>query len=179
MQIQSESMTLASITFQNFFRMYNKLAGMTGTAKTEEEEFRNIYNMDVIAISTNQPIIRDDRADLIYKSIEGKFQAVVNNIKERHEAGQPVLVGTVAVETSELISQLLTKSRVKHNVLNAKNHYREAEITENAGEKGAITIATNMTGRGTDVKSGGGGVGAGGHGGSGTERRASRGIDRQ
>ncbi|HLS60953.1 MAG TPA: preprotein translocase subunit SecA [Virgibacillus sp.] len=179
MQIQSESMTLASITFQNFFRMYNKLAGMTGTAKTEEEEFRNIYNMDVIAISTNQPIIRDDRADLIYKSIEGKFQAVVNNIKERHEAGQPVLVGTVAVETSELISQLLTKSRVKHNVLNAKNHYREAEIIENAGEKGAITIATNMAGRGTDIKLGEGVVEAGGLAVIGTERHESRRIDNQ
>lgn len=179
MQIQSESMTLASITFQNFFRMYNKLAGMTGTAKTEEEEFRNIYNMDVIAISTNQPIIRDDRADLIYKSIEGKFQAVVDNIKERHEAGQPVLVGTVAVETSELISQLLTKSRVKHNVLNAKNHYREAEIIENAGEKGAITIATNMAGRGTDIKLGKGVIEAGGLAVIGTERHESRRIDNQ
>src|SRR5690625_3409123 len=179
MQIQSESMTLASITFQNFFRMYNKLAGMTGTAKTEEEEFRNIYNMDVIAISTNQPIIRDDRADLIYKSIEGKFQAVVNNIKERHEAGQPVLVGTVAVETSELISQLLTKSRVKHNVLNAKNHYREAEIIESAGEKGAITIATNMAGRGTDIKLGEGVIEAGGLAVIGTERHESRRIDNQ
>lgn len=179
MQIQSESMTLASITFQNFFRMYNKLSGMTGTAKTEEEEFRNIYNMDVIAISTNQPIIRDDRADLIYKSIEGKFQAVVHNIKERHEAGQPVLVGTVAVETSELISQLLTKARVKHNVLNAKNHYREAEIIENAGEKGAITIATNMAGRGTDIKLGKGVIEVGGLAVIGTERHESRRIDNQ
>src|SRR5690625_4421786 len=147
LQIQNESMTLASITFQNFFRMYNKLAGMTGTAKTEEEEFRNIYNMDVIAIPTNEPIIRDDRADLIYKSLEGKFKAVVGGIKERHEAGQPVLVGTVAVETSELISQLLKKAGVKHDVLNAKNHYREAEIIENAGQKGSVTIATNKIGR--------------------------------
>src|SRR5690625_3689265 len=116
LQIQNESMTLASITFQNFFRMYNKLSGMTGTAKTEEEEFRNIYNMDVIAIPTNKPIIRDDRADMIYKTIDGKFQAVVNEIKERHEKGQPVLVGTVAVETSEVISNLLKKARIKHDV---------------------------------------------------------------
>src|SRR5699024_111246 len=117
MQIQNESMTLASITFQNFFRMYNKLAGMTGTAKTEEE-FRNIYNMDVIAIPTNKPIIRDDRADMIYKTMDGKFRAVVEDIKKHHEAGQPVLVGTVAVETSELISKLLKKERIKHDVLN-------------------------------------------------------------
>lgn len=135
LQIQNESMTLASITFQNFFRMYNKLSGMTGTAKTEEEEFRNIYNMDVIAIPTNMPIARDDRADLIYKSMEGKFRAVVENIKERHAAGQPVLVGTVAVETSELISKLLKKAGIKHEVLNAKNHYREAEIIETAGQR--------------------------------------------
>src|SRR5690625_1377113 len=147
MQIQNESMTLASITFQNFFRMYNKLAGMTGTAKTEEEEFRNIYNMDVIAIPTNKSIVRDDRADMIYKTMEGKFKAVVENIKERNQAGQPVLVGTVAVETSEVISQLLKKAGVKHDVLNAKNHYREAEIIENAGQKGSVTIATNKIGR--------------------------------
>lgn len=179
LQIQNESMTLASITFQNFFRMYNKLAGMTGTAKTEEEEFRNIYNMDVIAIPTNRPIIRDDRADLIYKSMEGKFRAVVENIKERYESGQPVLVGTVAVETSELISQLLKKAGVKHNVLNAKNHYREAEIIENAGQKSAITIATNMAGRGTDIKLGDGVKEAGGLAVIGTERHESRRIDNQ
>ncbi|OZU88791.1 preprotein translocase subunit SecA [Virgibacillus indicus] len=179
LQIQNESMTLASITFQNFFRMYNKLAGMTGTAKTEEEEFRNIYNMDVIAIPTNRPIIRDDRADLIYKSMEGKFRAVVENIKERYESGQPVLVGTVAVETSELISQLLKKAGVKHNVLNAKNHYREAEIIENAGQKGAVTIATNMAGRGTDIKLGDGVKEAGGLAVIGTERHESRRIDNQ
>lgn len=179
LQIQNESMTLASITFQNFFRMYNKLAGMTGTAKTEEEEFRNIYNMDVIAIPTNKPVVREDRADLIYKSMEGKFKAVVQNIKERHLAGQPVLVGTVAVETSELISQLLKKAGVKHNVLNAKNHYREAEIIENAGLKGAVTIATNMAGRGTDIKLGEGVKELGGLAVIGTERHESRRIDNQ
>ncbi|MTW86374.1 preprotein translocase subunit SecA [Virgibacillus dakarensis] len=179
LQIQNESMTLASITFQNFFRMYQKLSGMTGTAKTEEEEFRNIYNMDVIAIPTNKPIIRDDRADLIYKSMEGKFRAVVENIKERYEQGQPVLVGTVAVETSELISQLLKKKGVKHNVLNAKNHFREAEIIENAGQKGAVTIATNMAGRGTDIKLGEGVVDLGGLAVIGTERHESRRIDNQ
>ena len=179
MQIQNESMTLASITFQNFFRMYNKLAGMTGTAKTEEEEFRNIYNMDVISIPTNKPIVRDDRADMIYKSMEGKFRAVVNTIKERHEQGQPVLVGTVAVETSELISKMLTKAGVKHNVLNAKNHYREAEIIENAGQKNAVTIATNMAGRGTDIKLGDGVKEVGGLAVIGTERHESRRIDNQ
>ena len=179
LQIQNESMTLASITFQNFFRMYNKLSGMTGTAKTEEEEFRNIYNMDVIAIPTNKPIIRDDRADLIYKTMEGKFQAVVDNIKESHQVGQPVLVGTVAVETSEVISQLLKKAGVRHNVLNAKNHYREAEIIENAGQKGAVTIATNMAGRGTDIKLGEGVIDAGGLAVMGTERHESRRIDNQ
>ena len=179
MKIQNESMTLASITFQNFFRMYNKLAGMTGTAKTEEEEFRNIYNMDVIAIPTNKPIIRDDRADMIYKTMEGKFKAVVENIKERNEAGQPVLVGTVAVETSEVISQLLKRAGVKHDVLNAKNHYREAEIIENAGQKGSVTIATNMAGRGTDIKLGEGVIELGGLAVLGTERHESRRIDNQ
>jgi preprotein translocase subunit SecA len=179
MQIQNESMTLASITFQNFFRMYNKLAGMTGTAKTEEEEFRNIYNMDVIAIPTNKPIVRDDRADLIYKSMEGKFRAVVENIKERNQTGQPVLVGTVAVETSEVISQLLKKAGVKHDVLNAKNHYREAEIIENAGQQGSVTIATNMAGRGTDIKLGEGVIELGGLAVIGTERHESRRIDNQ
>src|SRR5690625_3814161 len=179
LQIQNESMTLASITFQNFFRMYNKLAGMTGTAKTEEEEFRNIYNMDVVAIPTKRPIVRDDRADMIYKTMEGKFKAVVENIKERNQAGQPVLVGTVAVETSEVISQLLKKARVRHNVLNAKNHYREAEIIENAGQRNAVTIATNMAGRGTDIKLGEGVVELGGLAVLGTERHESRRIDNQ
>ncbi|AVQ99863.1 preprotein translocase subunit SecA [Oceanobacillus iheyensis] len=179
LQIQNESMTLASITFQNFFRMYNKLSGMTGTAKTEEEEFRNIYNMDVIAIPTNREIVRDDRADLIYKSMEGKFQAVVESIKEKHETGQPVLVGTVAVETSELISQMLKRAGVRHNVLNAKNHFREAEIIENAGQKGSVTIATNMAGRGTDIKLGEGVKEVGGLAVVGTERHESRRIDNQ
>src|SRR5690625_2029754 len=179
LQIQNESMTLASITFQNFFRMYNKLSGMTGTAKTEEEEFRNIYNMDVIAMPMNKPIVRDDRADMIYKSIEGKFQAVVDEIKERHEQGQPILVGTVAVETSEVISTLLKKARIKHDVLNAKNHYREAEIIENAGQKGSVTIATNMAGRGTDIKLGEGVLELGGLAVIGTERHESRRIDNQ
>ncbi|TRM10227.1 preprotein translocase subunit SecA [Lentibacillus cibarius] len=179
LQIQNESMTLASITFQNFFRMYQKLSGMTGTAKTEEEEFRNIYNMDVIAIPTNEPIIRDDKPDMIYKTAEGKFRAVVDDIKRRHEAGQPVLVGTVAVETSELISKMLKKAGVPHDVLNAKNHYREAEIIENAGQKGAVTIATNMAGRGTDIKLGEGVADLGGLAVIGTERHESRRIDNQ
>lgn len=179
LQIQNESMTLASITFQNYFRMYNKLSGMTGTAKTEEEEFRNIYNMDVIAIPTNKEVIRDDRADMIYKTMDGKFRAVVEEIKERHKTGQPVLVGTVAVETSEHISDLLKKAKVKHDVLNAKNHYREAEIIENAGQKGAVTIATNMAGRGTDIKLGEGVRELGGLAVIGTERHESRRIDNQ
>ena len=179
LKIQNESMTLASITFQNYFRMYNKLAGMTGTAKTEEEEFRNIYNMDVIAIPTNKPVIRDDKPDMIYKTMEGKFRAVVEEIKQRHEKGQPVLVGTVAVETSELISSLLKKARIKHNVLNAKNHHREAEIIENAGQKYAVTIATNMAGRGTDIKLGEGVKELGGLAVIGTERHESRRIDNQ
>ncbi|MCP3031415.1 preprotein translocase subunit SecA [Halobacillus sp. A1] len=179
LQIQNESMTLASITFQNLFRMYEKLSGMTGTAKTEEEEFLNIYNMRVIAIPTNQPIIRDDKPDLVYKTMDGKFRAVVEDIKERYEKGQPVLVGTVAVETSEIISRYLTKAKVPHNVLNAKNHFREAEIIENAGQKGAVTIATNMAGRGTDIKLGDGVRDAGGLAVIGTERHESRRIDNQ
>lgn len=179
LQIQNESMTLASITFQNFFRMYNKLAGMTGTAKTEEEEFRNIYNMDVVAIPTNRPIAREDRVDLIYKTTKEKYDAVVEEIKQRNDLGQPVLVGTVAVETSEVISDLLKKARVRHNVLNAKNHYREAEIIENAGERNAVTIATNMAGRGTDIKLGEGVVELGGLAVIGTERHESRRIDNQ
>src|SRR5690625_4811492 len=172
-------MTLASITFQNYFRMYQKLSGMTGTAKTEEEEFRNIYNMQVIAIPTNKPVIRDDRPDMIYKTMDAKFRAVVRAIKECHEKGQPVLVGTVAVETSELISSMLKRERIPHNVLNAKNDYREAEIIENAGQKGAVTIAKNMAGRGTDIKLGDGIVELGGLAVIGTERHESRRIDNQ
>ncbi|MDX8343231.1 preprotein translocase subunit SecA [Rossellomorea sp. YZS02] len=179
LEIQNESMTMATITFQNYFRMYEKLSGMTGTAKTEEEEFRNIYNMNVIVIPTNRPIVRDDRADLIYASIEGKFNAVVDDIKERNDKGQPVLVGTVAVETSELISKLLTKKGVRHNVLNAKNHGREAEIILEAGQPGAVTIATNMAGRGTDIKLGEGVIDLGGLAVIGTERHESRRIDNQ
>ena len=178
-KIQNESMTLATITFQNYFRMYNKLSGMTGTAKTEEEEFRNIYNMQVLTIPTNLPIIRDDRADFIFRTMEGKFHAVVDEVVERHKAGQPVLLGTVAIETSEYISNLLTKKGIKHNVLNAKNHASEAEIIEGAGQKGAVTIATNMAGRGTDIKLGEGVKELGGLAVIGTERHESRRIDNQ
>ncbi|MFJ7950824.1 preprotein translocase subunit SecA [Lysinibacillus sp. NPDC096418] len=178
-EIQNESMTMATITFQNYFRMYEKLAGMTGTAKTEEEEFRNIYNMNVIAIPTNKPIARDDRPDLIFASMEGKYKAVAADIAERHRTGQPVLVGTVAIETSEIISNLLNKHKIPHNVLNAKNHEREAEIIANAGEKGAVTIATNMAGRGTDIKPGEGVLEIGGLAVIGTERHESRRIDNQ
>jgi preprotein translocase subunit SecA len=179
LEIQNESMTLASITFQNFFRMYNKLSGMTGTAKTEEEEFRNIYNMNVIVIPTNRPIARDDRPDLIYASMDGKFRAVVEDIAERYYKGQPVLVGTVAIETSEIISKYLSKKGIPHNVLNAKNHGREAEIIAHAGEKGSVTIATNMAGRGTDIKLGEGVKELGGLAVIGTERHESRRIDNQ
>ena len=178
-EVQKETKTMATITFQNFFRMYNKLAGMTGTAKTEEEEFRDIYNMNVIAIPTNRPLVRDDRDDIIYPTLESKFQAVVEDIKERYETGQPVLVGTVAVETSEYISHLLTKNGIPHEVLNAKNHFREADIIINAGQPGSITIATNMAGRGTDIKLGPGVREAGGLAVIGTERHESRRIDNQ
>ncbi|MCJ1906988.1 preprotein translocase subunit SecA [Planococcus ruber] len=179
LEVQNESMTMATITFQNFFRMYDKLSGMTGTAKTEEEEFRNIYNMNVIAIPTNKPIIRDDRVDLIYATIAGKYKAVADDIAERHKNGQPVLVGTVAIETSEIISDYLTKKGIKHSVLNAKNHAHEAEIILNAGQRGAVTIATNMAGRGTDIKLGEGVTEAGGLAVLGTERHESRRIDNQ
>ena len=178
-QIQNESKTMASITFQNYFRMYNKLAGMTGTAKTEEEEFRNIYNMTVTQIPTNKPIQRKDKSDLIYISQKGKFDAVVEDVVEKHKAGQPVLLGTVAVETSEYISNLLKKRGVRHDVLNAKNHEREAEIVAGAGQKGAVTIATNMAGRGTDIKLGEGVEELGGLAVIGTERHESRRIDDQ
>jgi preprotein translocase subunit SecA len=179
LEVQNESMTMATITFQNYFRMYEKLAGMTGTAKTEEEEFRNIYNMNVIVIPTNRPIVRDDRADLIYSSMDGKFRAVVEDIAERHQKGQPVLVGTVAIETSELISKYLLKKGIRHNVLNAKNHEREAEIIAEAGHQGSVTIATNMAGRGTDIKLGEGVIELGGLAVIGTERHESRRIDNQ
>ncbi|MBY0097090.1 preprotein translocase subunit SecA [Mesobacillus maritimus] len=179
LEVQNESMTLATITFQNLFRMYEKLAGMTGTAKTEEEEFRNIYNMNVVVIPTNRPILRDDRADLIFASMDGKFRAVVEDIAQRNALGQPVLVGTVAIETSEIISRYLTKKGVKHNVLNAKNHEREAEIILEAGQRGAVTIATNMAGRGTDIKLGEGVKELGGLAVIGTERHESRRIDNQ
>ena len=178
-KIQNESKTMASITFQNYFRMYNKLAGMTGTAKTEEEEFRNIYNMTVTQIPTNKPVQRVDNPDLIYISQKGKFDAVVEDVIEKHKQGQPVLLGTVAVETSEYISNLLKKHGIRHDVLNAKNHEREAEIVAGAGQKGAITIATNMAGRGTDIKLGDGVEALGGLAVIGTERHESRRIDDQ
>jgi preprotein translocase subunit SecA len=179
LEIQSESKTLATITLQNFFRMYAKLSGMTGTAKTEEEEFQSIYNMDVIEIPTNKPMVRIDNPDLIYKSQKGKFHAVVDEIATLYHRGQPVLVGTVAVETSELISKLLKRRGIPHNVLNAKNHAREAEIIENAGQAGSVTIATNMAGRGTDIKLGEGVADLGGLFILGTERHESRRIDNQ
>lgn len=178
-EIEDETKTMATITFQNYFRMYNKLSGMTGTAKTEEEEFREIYNMQVIQIPTNRDIARDDRADLLYPTLKSKFQAVVQDIKERHRKGQPVLVGTVAVETSELLSDMLNTEKIPHEVLNAKNHFKEAEIIMNAGQKGAVTIATNMAGRGTDIKLGLGVVELGGLAVVGTERHESRRIDNQ
>ncbi|MGO3050704.1 preprotein translocase subunit SecA [Staphylococcus casei] len=178
-KIQNESKTMASITFQNYFRMYNKLSGMTGTAKTEEEEFRNIYNMTVTQIPTNKPVQRIDKPDLIYISQKGKFDAVVADVIEKHKLGQPVLLGTVAVETSEYISNLLKKNGVRHDVLNAKNHEREAEIVAGAGQRGAVTIATNMAGRGTDIKLGEGVEEIGGLAVIGTERHESRRIDDQ
>ena len=177
--INEETKTLATITFQNLFRMYNKLSGMTGTAKTEEEEFQNIYNTYVVCIPTNKPIIRDDQVDLIYSSLNGKFRAVVRTVKEIHSTGRPVLVGVASVETSELMSQLLTKAGIKHELLNAKNHEREAHIIEGAGKKGAVTIATNMAGRGTDIKLGEGVKELGGLFVIGTERHDSRRIDNQ
>ena len=177
--IQQETKTLATITFQNLFRMYNKLSGMTGTAKTEEEEFREIYNMYVITIPTNRPVARQDYGDLLFATKEGKYKAIVNEIKERHNMGQPVLVGTIAVETSELISSMLKKAHIPHEVLNAKNNAREAEIIAKAGEKGAVTIATNMAGRGTDIKLTDEVKELGGLCVLGTERHESRRIDNQ
>lgn len=178
-EIQNESKTMATITFQNYFRMYEKLSGMTGTAKTEEEEFREIYNMNVIQIPTNKPVIREDKSDILYPNLQSKFNAVVKDIAARHEAGQPVLVGTVAVETSEMLSDALTQLGIRHNVLNAKNHEREAQIVADAGQKGAVTIATNMAGRGTDIKLSPEVKELGGLAVIGTERHESRRIDNQ
>ncbi|CQR24263.1 preprotein translocase subunit SecA [Streptococcus varani] len=177
--VQNESKTSASITYQNMFRMYKKLAGMTGTAKTEEDEFREVYNMRVIPIPTNKPVIREDHEDLLYPNLEYKFNAVVSDVKNHYEKGQPVLVGTVAVETSDYLSRRLVAAGVPHEVLNAKNHYREAQIIMNAGQRGAVTIATNMAGRGTDIKLGPGVRELGGLCVIGTERHESRRIDNQ
>ena len=177
--IKQETTTLATITYQNFFRLYNKLAGMTGTAKTEEEEFLEIYNMYVVEVPTNKPVIRIDYPDAVYGTKRAKYDALVNEVAERHEKGQPILVGTIAVETSELISQLLKKRGIRHEVLNAKNHKREAEIIEKAGQKGSVTIATNMAGRGTDIKLGEGVRELGGLCVLGSERHESRRIDNQ
>ena len=177
--INEETKTLATITFQNLFRMYNKLSGMTGTAKTEEEEFRNIYNSYVLCIPTNKPVIRDDQPDLIYSSLNGKYKALTRTVKEINKSGRPVLIGVASVETSEVVSQLLNKAGIKHELLNAKNHEREANIIQNAGKIGAVTIATNMAGRGTDIKLGEGVRELGGLFVIGTERHDSRRIDNQ
>ncbi len=177
--INEETKTLATITFQNLFRLYKKLSGMTGTAKTEEEEFRDIYNMYVICIPTNRPVIREDFADLLFATKDGKYKAIVNEIKERHKKGQPLLVGTIAVETSELLSNMLKKEHIPHEVLNAKNNAREAEIVAKAGQKGSVTIATNMAGRGTDIKIDDEVKSLGGLFVLGTERHESRRIDNQ
>ena len=178
-EIKKETITLATITYQNFFRMYKKLSGMTGTAKTEEEEFIEIYNMYVVEVPTNLPVIREDMTDLIYLTVEAKYKAIIEDVKERHKAGQPILIGTIAVETSEIISKELTKAGIKHNVLNAKFHEQEAEIIAAAGQKYAVTIATNMAGRGTDIKLGEGVKELGGLAVIGTERHESRRIDNQ
>ena len=178
-QIQEDNRAMASITYQNLFRRYKKLSGMTGTAKTEAEEFREIYNMEIVTIPTNRPIQRVDEQDLLYPNLKSKFTAVVNLVKELHAKGQPILIGTVAVESSELLSQLLDREGIPHNVLNAKNHAREAEIVANAGQRGAVTIATNMAGRGTDIKLGPGVSDLGGLAVIGTERHESRRIDNQ
>ena len=178
-EIKKETRTIATITFQNYFRMYKKLAGMTGTAKTEEEEFRNIYNMYVVEVPTNLPVIRIDDPDLMFLTTKAKFEAIAADIKERYQKGQPVLVGTISIETSELLSDLLKRKGVPHNVLNAKQHEREAEIVANAGQQKAVTIATNMAGRGTDIKLGEGVVELGGLCVIGTERHESRRIDNQ
>jgi len=177
--VARESVTMATITFQNFFRLYNKLSGMTGTAKTEEEEFLSIYNMNVISVPTNKPMIRDDLNDVIYKTEKSKFNAVVEEIKERHKSGQPVLVGTISIEKSEVLSRQLARNGIKHNVLNAKYHEKEADIISNAGQKDAVTISTNMAGRGTDIVLGEGVKDLGGLHIIGTERHESRRIDNQ
>ena len=178
-KVKRESKTLATITFQNFFNKYEKKSGMTGTAQTEEAEFRNIYNMDVVCIPTNKPVIRVDRTDVVYTTEAGKFRAVVNDIKEAHEKGQPVLVGTVTIEKSELLSAMLKREGIPHQVLNAKYHEKEAEIIALAGQKNAVTIATNMAGRGTDIQLGEGVKELGGLKIIGTERHESRRIDNQ
>ena len=177
--IREEHVTLATITLQNYFRLYEKLAGMTGTAKTEEKEFQEIYNLSVVEIPTNVEVARNDENDYIYKTAEARFNAVIEDIKERHEIGQPVLVGTISVEVSEYLSTLLTRAGIKHNVLNAKQHEREAEIIMHAGELGAVTIATNMAGRGVDIKLGEGVRELGGLYVLGTERHEARRIDNQ
>ncbi|MPM25925.1 Protein translocase subunit SecA [bioreactor metagenome] len=178
-KVEKESKTLATITFQNYFRMYNKLSGMTGTALTEESEFREIYGLDVIVIPTNKPVVRLDLADLVYKTVAGKYKAIVEDIAETYKKGQPVLVGTVSIEKSEVLSAMLKKKGIPHQVLNAKYHEKEAEIVSLAGQKGAVTIATNMAGRGTDIKLGEGVTGLGGLKIIGTERHESRRIDNQ
>ena len=178
-KVQGESKTLATITFQNYFRMYDKLAGMTGTAKTEEDEFNKIYKLDVYVIPTNKPAIRRDLPDVIYKTKNAKYRAVVREVKKRHATGQPILVGTTSINQSEILSQLLDKEKIVHNVLNAKYHEKEAEIIKNAGQKGMVTIATNMAGRGTDIKLGPGVAELGGLMIIGTERHESRRIDNQ
>src|SRR6187397_1732870 len=178
-RIQEENQTLATITLQNYFRLYEKLAGMTGTAKTEEKEFVEIYNLHVVEIPTNVPVTRRDENDFIFKTKEAKFNAVINDIKQRHEDGQPVLVGTIAVETSEYLSELMKRRGIPHNVLNAKEHERESEIIKDAGQPGAVTIATNMAGRGVDIKLGDGVIDLGGLYVLATERHESRRIDNQ
>ena len=178
-KVQGESKTLATITFQNYFRMYDKLAGMTGTAKTEEDEFNKIYKLDVYVLPTNKPAIRRDLPDVIYKTKNAKYRAVVREVKKRHATGQPILVGTTSINQSEILSQLLDKENIVHNVLNAKYHEKEAEIIKNAGQKGMVTIATNMAGRGTDIKLGPGVAELGGLMIIGTERHESRRIDNQ
>ncbi len=178
-EIERESQTLAAITLQNYFRLYQKLAGMTGTAATEAEEFHNIYSLDVVSIPTNQPMVRDDKSDLIFLSKNAKYKAIVEDIKDRHKKGQPVLIGTIAIETSELLSHILKAAGIPHEVLNAKQHAREADIVAHAGEAGTVTIATNMAGRGTDIKLAPPSKDAGGLYILGTERHESRRIDNQ